>query len=121
MKKLLTKTDIRILCGALLLAAALFLFRAPLRGGGRVVHIYVDGALYQSVPLGAAQTVRVEREGHVNVVAVDARGVWMQDADCPNQECIAQGKVTPDNLQTRALGNRILCLPNRVTVELAAP
>ncbi|MDO5112458.1 MAG: NusG domain II-containing protein [Clostridia bacterium] len=121
MKKLLTRTDLWILCGALLLLAlALFFFRAPGRNWANTVNIYVDGALYASVPLGEARDIAVAHDGHVNIVAVDAQGVWMREADCPNGECVAQGKVTPDNMRTRPLGNRILCLPNRVTVELTA-
>lgn len=119
MKKLFTQTDMCILCGALLLlAAALLFFRAPAREKANTVNIYVDNALYASVPLGEARTIEIVRGDQRNVVAADAAGVWMAEANCPDHTCVEQGKITPENARLRALGNRIICLPNRVTVEL---
>ncbi len=119
MKKLLTKTDLWILCGALLLLAAAFLlFYVPARRTANTVNIYVDGALYASVPLQEARDVLILRGEKRNVVSVDEAGVWMAEASCPDHTCVKQGKLTPENMNLRALGNRIICLPNRVTVEL---
>ena len=35
----------------------------------------------------------------------------MEDADCPDQICVRQGKI-------RAQGETIICLPNRVVVRI---
>ncbi len=48
-----------------------------------------------------------------NVVCADCEGVWMKEADCPDQLCVKQGKRSGGNLS-------IICLPNRVTIVLQA-
>ena len=85
-----------------------------------LVNIYANGALYASVPLGEARQVRVEQaDGHVNIVQIDEKGAVMVYSSCKNQLCIQQGEVTVDNWTRRSMGRSILCLPNRVQVELA--
>ena len=42
----------------------------------------------------------------------------MKSATCNNQLCIGQGEVSLENFRTRFYRNEIICLPNRVTVEL---
>lgn len=42
----------------------------------------------------------------------------MTEADCPNQDCVQMGAVTAENLETRAMGGFIVCLPYRLAVEV---
>lgn len=57
-------------------------------------------------------------EDMVNVIHVTPDSVWMESSTCDNQDCVEQGTVTADNRKTRILGNTIVCLPNRVLLEL---
>ena len=57
-------------------------------------------------------------EETVNLIHVTPRGVWMESSTCENQDCVEQGEVTAENRQSRILGNMIICLPNRVQLEL---
>ena len=112
---------------------ALFLVVLALAGGllianrlagnstsGRTVEVYVDGALYATAALGTDREIRVEQpNGALNIIQLTDHGFWMAYSNCPNQLCVAQGKVTEENFHHRALGNHILCLPNRVDVVLA--
>ena len=98
-------------------AAALILRNTDIRTAdpGREVRIFLDGKLYQT-----PQEITVRQDnGAVNVIAVDGEGVWMKSSTCHNQLCVEQGKVTYGNYKDRYYGTNIICLPNRVTVELA--
>lgn len=82
--------------------------------------ISVDGKEYARVPLSQPQTVTIEQEdGCVNVIEVTENGAVMRSSTCDNQLCVGMGEVTVDNWQYRANQQFIICLPNRVSVELA--
>lgn len=116
------RRDVLLIAVLLALAAALYGVTALSRAGraptGEVA-VYLDGELYATIPLGEACDVEIRGEnGAVNVVHVDANGARMASSTCKNQLCIAQGEVTTANYAARVLGTRLICLPNRVVVEL---
>ena len=91
----------------------------PAPDASRAVRVYVNGELYTTARLGDKQEITVRQEdGQVNVIGLDGEGVWMESSTCRNQLCVQQGKVTPENYADRFYGTNIICLPNRVTVEL---
>ena len=84
------------------------------------VIITVGGVEYARVPLSRPQTVTVRQAtGEVNVVEISDRGAVMLSSTCKNQQCVHMGEVTLDNWEFRPNQTFIVCLPNRVTVELA--
>lgn len=110
-----------VLAVAAVAAAALFFRATDTRTAdpGREVRIYLDGKLHTTAHLGKKQEISVRQDdGSVNVIALDEEGVWMESSTCHNQLCVQQGKVTYDNYKDRYYGTNIICLPNRVTVEL---
>lgn len=118
--KLAGKKDVLIIAAALLLCAvALLLFG---RGkGGDTVRVYLDDQPYQEASLWQDQTITVEQEnGAVNEIRIENGSVYMLRSTCDNQLCIHQGEVTAENAEKRPLGSWIICLPNRVTVELVS-
>lgn len=83
------------------------------------IAVYVNGSLYITSPLKAGEALTVEQEnGSVNVIRMTENGFWMESSTCKNQDCIYQGEVTRDNWNLRLLGTHVICLPNRVDVEL---
>ena len=85
-----------------------------------MVIIAVDGKEYARVPLSKPQTVTVAQEdGCVNVIEVSDHGAVMLSSTCDNQLCVRMGEVTVDNWEFRPNQQFIICLPNRVSVELA--
>ena len=114
--------DALIICLALLVAAAAYGGMVWARGGqtlSGMVEIRVNGELFAAVPLGETRDVVIEQEnGEINTVSIGG-GVRMSQSSCKNQLCLHQGEVTPTNWTGRALGRSIVCLPNRVLVELA--
>ena len=85
------------------------------------MRVYVDGALYAEMPLAEDGEIRIEQaDGSVNVVAVEDGAAFMAYSSCKNQLCVQQGRVSAGGWALRALGRQIVCLPNRVTIELYA-
>lgn len=83
------------------------------------VVITLDGEEYARVPLSRPGTVIVEQPGgEVNVVEVSDHGAVMLSSTCDNQLCVHMGEVTVDNWEYRPNQAFIICLPNRVSVEL---
>ena len=105
---------------ALLLLAMTTLTRPAADVAEDMVIITVDGEEYARVPLSEPRTVTVAQEnGAVNVVEVSDHGAVMLSSTCDNQLCVQMGEVTVDNWQYRPNQQFIICLPNRVSVELA--
>ena len=104
---------------ALLLLLLSFALRPAPQSGESEVLITVDGKEYARVPLSQPQTVTVTQEdGSVNEIVVTAQGAHMASSSCHNQLCVEMGEVTLDNYETRPNQAYIICLPNRVSVEL---
>ena len=57
----------------------------------------------------------------LNLIHLTPNGVYMEDANCENHDCMGQGEVTFENIPERILGNMIICLPNQVVLELFTP
>jgi len=122
MWNLFRKRDLLLIAVVLFVAA--IAYGAMLFGRSRQtlsdsVDIWVGNALYQSVKL-APQTIAVEQEnGERNVVEINEKGARIVESTCKNQLCVRQGEVTVENWFRRSLGRSVICLPNRVIVELA--
>ena len=109
-----------IVLAAALLLAMTFLQRPMTAVEEDTVIISVDGKEYARVPLSKPRTVTVTQEdGSVNVVEVSDHGAVMAHSTCDNQLCVKMGEVTVDNWEFRPNQQFIICLPTRVSVELA--
>lgn len=119
------KKNLLVIGAAVVLAALLLGAAALLRSlqhsdvDENMVIITVDGKEYARVPLSQPRTVTVDQgDGCVNVIDVSNHGAVMQSSTCDNQLCVHMGEVTVDNWEYRANQQFIICLPNRVSVEL---
>jgi len=112
-----------LIIGAAALAAMLLLLASALMHTDveeNLVIITVNGREWGRVPLTQPGEVIVAQDsGHVNVVMVTEKGAYMASSTCKNQQCVHMGEVTLDNWETRPNQAFIICLPNRVSVELA--
>ena len=115
------KRDLSIIATFLLVAVvglAAFRLFAP-QGNVRYADIYVDEKLYEAVPLNEDTVITVEQaEGKVNVIEVKDGSIFMADSTCADHLCVEQGKMSGENYEKRPMYNWIICLPNRVSVEL---
>lgn len=102
--------------GALFLLGAVLLSGALLwpRHAGEQVRITLDGETYGIYSLRKEQEIAVMRDGRtVNVVEISDGGVSMRRAQCPDHLCIRQGRIS-------AGGETLICLPNKVVVEVVS-
>ena len=112
-----------LVIGVVVLLAALLLAVTPLlrpAADEDMIIITVDGKEYTRVPLSRPGQVVIDQGGGmVNVVEVSSRGAVMHSSTCDNQLCVQMGEVTVDNWEWRPNQQFIICLPNRVSIELA--
>ena len=92
---------------------------SPEAGEGLRVYVTFDGRPLIDLPFGEAHSVQVLLpDGAENTVAITGDAVYMEHADCENQDCVNMGAVTRDNLELRVMGGFIICLPHRISVEV---
>ena len=83
------------------------------------VYITHDGEALIDLPFGEAHRVSiVQKDGEENHVVLTGDAVYMESANCENQDCIQMGEVTRENHELRVMGGFIICLPHRISVEV---
>lgn len=119
-RKLFEKKDILLIGAVVILCASLFAVRAVFFNKsltGEVI-IYQNGKKIAVMHLDRDEEIVIRGEnGEENTVCVKEGSVFMKHSDCKNQCCVDQGAINSQNIGTRPLGNRIICLPNRVEIE----
>lgn len=84
-----------------------------------MVRIYVNGQIHTEAMLGQERDIEISQpDGKKNILHLTNNGFFMASSTCTNQLCIQQGEVTAENYYLRALGARVVCLPNEVQAEL---
>lgn len=115
------KKDFVLLLVVLVITASLFGLRAMKTGSISASHVLIEvnSKVFARIPLTDPQTVTIAQpSGAINIVNITEQGAVMAFSSCDNQLCIHQGEVTLGNYETRPTQGYIICLPNRVTVEL---
>lgn len=84
--------------------AALFLIPR----GGDVVEVTLGGKTVWKGSLTEEKTIFVEGKYH-NTVCVGEGSVWVEDSDCPGEDCVHMGKIS---------GGQIACAPNGMLVRI---
>ena len=83
------------------------------------VYITLDGKDLIDLPFAEPHDVEViQPDGAVNAVKLTGEAVYMDHANCENQDCVDMGQVTLDNLELRVMGGFVICLPHKVSVEV---
>lgn len=113
MARRISKPDVLLIAALLLLGAAGLIFVNVWKGQeGSGVRITVDGAVYGVYDLSKEQTIPINVRGAVTNVLQTADGkAKMIQAECPDKLCVRQ------NAAYRK-GETIVCLPNKVAVEI---
>ena len=89
-----------------LVGLAIYFVVAPKEGAN--VEIYVDGELFETLPLSRDTAVDLD---HLKVI-ISGGTVRVEEADCHDKICEKRGRIS------RA-GESIVCLPNRVVVRIS--
>lgn len=114
-KKFFRKNDlilIGLLVGVLLIIVVILAITGT---GGNTVVVSVDGKVTESFPLSEDRTYLIEGyNGGTNTLVIQDGSAYVKDSSCPDHLCEHMGKI---NL----VGQSVICLPNRVTVEITGP
>lgn len=76
--------------------------------GNEVVQVTVDGKTYGTYNLSENQIVDING---TNTLTIEDGLADMTEADCPDKLCVHQKSISKD-------GESIICLPNKVVVEV---
>lgn len=112
MKKRFGKTDFIVLLVILAVISLAGIFVVLNRENGETVVIFLQGDVYQEIPLTENREIEIQKEGvTINVLNIRDGKADMTDADCPDKLCVHQKPISKS-------GETIVCLPNKIVVEV---
>lgn len=94
--------------------ALIFTINTREASGGYYVEIKVQGENYKKVQLTGhtgREEIRIETNLGINVIEIVDEKVGMYEADCPDKVCYSPEYITRP-------GETIVCLPNRIVIEV---
>lgn len=110
------KNDLILLTVVVLAGLALTaVYYASRMGGADAAELTVvvrqDGEVTATYPLAQDGSYTIVSEDGVNDLVIEDGAAWIEDADCPDQLCVKQGKI-------RYAGDSLICLPHSLVVEI---
>ncbi len=101
--------DVILIASVLLVILSVFLIITFTREDGAVARVSVDGVVVGEYSLSSDGEYSIN--GGTNILVIENGRAYMKYAECPDGLCKNQGRVSRS-------GERIVCLPNRVMVEI---
>lgn len=107
--------DAVVAAAVVLLAAACawMIWRGAGQSGALEAVVSVDGSEEFTTPLTGLNRVErtIQANGYTLKIILTDKEVWVEESDCPTQDCVHTGHISRS-------GQSIVCLPARVTVRL---
>ena len=108
------KNDIILITAILALALLALGMLTFLRTDGDVVCVKQDGKTIAEYPLSVDREERIEsEEGGYNILVIRGGEAYVSEASCPDGICSSHRPVKLD-------GESIICLPNKLVIEIKA-
>lgn len=101
--------DLLLALALLAVALSVFLLRRATAEEGRVVAVLVEGDCVAEYPLDRDGEYLLG--GGTNLLVIEGGEAYIAEADCPDKLCVKSGKISLE-------GDRVVCLPNRVVIEI---
>ena len=108
---MIKKADIILLIIILAVGIPLSVLSLTAGTAGDKVQISADGEVYGIYPLDEDGEIEVTEDGHTNHITIKDGQVSMSYSTCHNQVCVNTGAISHTK-------DAIVCLPNRVVVEI---
>lgn len=111
-KKSKIRYDIILIIGLLVITVIIALTVRFTQKTGKIVVVSVDGVEKYTFPLDEDIEFKIEGyEGGTNYLVIKDGEAYLTEASCPDLLCVHMGKISSQ-------GQSIICLPNRVVVEI---
>lgn len=110
-RKSIKKTDVILIC-LLLIIGVVILLVLNLKGkeAGKAI-VRVEGNVIETLDLKVDTNLEIESKSGKNTLVIKDGQAWIADATCPDKLCEKMGKISRG-------GQSIVCLPNKVVVEI---
>ena len=105
------KNDLVLIVAILLVLAIAAVALFFLMQEGDTVVVLVDGEVWGEYALGEDQTVEIRTDTGYNLLVIQGGEASVREASCPDGICSSHRPVNRE-------GESIICLPNRVVVEI---
>lgn len=108
------RNDLLLGAGILLIAgvvAIVYTIMVPSKSGKVVVK--VDGEVVGTYPLSEDRETVIQTENGTNHLVIKDGTAYLKEADCPDQLCVKQGKISKT-------GKLIICLPHKLIIEIVS-
>jgi len=104
--------DIILIIGLLVITMVIAMAVRFTQKIGKTVVVSVDGVVKYTFPLDENLEFKIEGyEGGTNYLVIKDGEAYLTEASCPDLLCVHMGKISSQ-------GQSIICLPNRVVVEI---
>ena len=104
--------DIILIIGLLVITMVIAMAVRFTQKTGKTVVVSVDGVVKYTFPLDEDIVLKIEGyEGGTNYLVIKDGEACLTEASCPDLLCVHMGKISSQ-------GQSIICLPNRVVVEI---
>lgn len=111
MFKIIKKADIILLIILVIVGGLISWLSVSTGTTGKEAVVTVNGKLYGSYSLYQDQEITIKQHSHINKITIKNGYVQMTESDCKNQLCVKQGAINKTS-------QSIVCLPNRVMIEI---
>ncbi len=112
MKNKRLRNDILIIAVSLLLCGAVLLIRFFTAQTGKYASVEIDGAVQALYPLDTDREYVIgDLHGDYNILVIKDGCAYISSASCPDKICVSHRKINTE-------GDRIVCLPNKLTVRI---
>ena len=102
------KADIIVTASLLFIGLSALIFTLTLSPNGEYVKITKDNTEIARLKLDEDAVYPIDG---ANTVVIEGGRAYMREALCPDHLCVKTGKI-------HSVGERIICLPNKVVVEV---
>lgn len=112
MFKIIKKADIILFIILIIAGLGLSYWSVFGSTAGEKVLVSVNGKLYGTYSLNENRTITIKENNHTNKITIKDGKVQMTFSDCKNQVCVKDGSISKTS-------QSIVCLPNRVSIEIS--
>ena len=109
---MIKKADIGLLCALIIVGIFVTFFFGGAGDSGKYAEVTVGSEYYGTYDLSMDREILIDSHSHRNLLRIKDGEIFMVEANCPNQDCIAQGAAS-------LAKQTIVCLPNKVFVSIS--